>query len=1159
MVAEQPLRHAWHADGELWFVRSATDGRALRFRSLAGFELVRRLIDSAGQEVHVLDLLQLQEVNTPIELSDRQTLVDFRRRLAEIDDDIEEANRYNDPHRADVLLDEREALLSALRSTLDRHGRQRTTGSDVERARVRATRAIRACIERTHNDLPGLAAHLDRSIRTGTYCSYVGERASWTLEPVESIEPIVTAPAPHAQRSSATPGPAPDPSAGLVDSRAQLAATAMGASPNPQFTRLAPRILEEGESNSWFGSAQYVELMHTLNEQTRAIWLVSGGPGSGKSRFLREVQQQLSDNGVLIMFGSNDDRFKTPFQPFERAFSELVDRHETPTVLGAGRANLAALIPHLVSSDEPLSSRPQPQVPDHRHTIDSVLSWFWSLPEQQRVTLVIEDLHHATDDTISLVIALIQRTSVGLLLSYDPSSVPPAHPSHRLMANLVTGSAHVQTVEMAPLTSVDLAQAIESLLPASAGPRSAIAEWVMTRAEGNPLLSLELIRSLSKVSPTEISRMIRQRDPRLDAVYPTQSVDRTRLKQIVRGRLTSDLGADTVRLLQHASVLGREFDPGALAAISQRPPTSFLPDLTVAVDRGLLAISRRAPLQFRFANGVVRDVLYEDLSELDRILIHERAGEYLANSLPITEPDRAAHLAYHFGHAAGMGRLTEAVQFAVQAGEDAEARKGFGDAAGWYAYAETLLELEPAPSESQIDAVHLAFRRGCAEIWSGLTSGRKTLLRAANHALAEGRMQHVRLAALEANRGMFSQALKADGEWIAIIAQALKASDDPDTTAELQAVLASEMLWADNAGNRFALSDAALATAREHGSAETLARVLFRRGHTVASAAGWKRRIDEADEQLEAAVDTRDDLLILQAMQSCASALIAAGDAHASMTFGQEMVRRAERLGLPVWKFMASIGQTGFLVHEGRLDEANRAIGTMFSLGVQAGYQEDALSFAADLSVAVARWRDELGVMVAPMAEIAADPVHTAQIGFLVGPRLFDAGDQLTARRVLDRVIEHGIESVEENFMELPALTNLAYLSARLRDRRLAKPLVERLDGMKHCFPCTTTTGPCGLHTEGMLHSLLGDHQSAVACLSQAVEFHVQQGAPLLAIESKLELAVALGVAAESASIHLSQYQSERRALLEAVAVDAKKYHATFLVRRSLELRDAIS
>jgi hypothetical protein len=51
-------------------------------------------------------------------------------------------------------------------------GRDRRMGSPSERARVSVTRAIRSALARIREHSPTLGDHLDRTIHTGTYCSY---------------------------------------------------------------------------------------------------------------------------------------------------------------------------------------------------------------------------------------------------------------------------------------------------------------------------------------------------------------------------------------------------------------------------------------------------------------------------------------------------------------------------------------------------------------------------------------------------------------------------------------------------------------------------------------------------------------------------------------------------------------------------------------------------------------------------------------------------------------------------------------------------------------------------------------------------------------------------------------------------------------------------
>ena len=56
-----------------------------------------------------------------------------------------------------------------------RRSRSRPTHADGERARVRATRAIRAALRKIEQHHPALARYLNATVRTGSSCVYVPE------------------------------------------------------------------------------------------------------------------------------------------------------------------------------------------------------------------------------------------------------------------------------------------------------------------------------------------------------------------------------------------------------------------------------------------------------------------------------------------------------------------------------------------------------------------------------------------------------------------------------------------------------------------------------------------------------------------------------------------------------------------------------------------------------------------------------------------------------------------------------------------------------------------------------------------------------------------------------------------------------------------------
>jgi hypothetical protein len=104
---------------------------------------------------------------------DRVALAAYRRRLADLDDELAAAEAGADLARRHRATDEREALLAELRRATRPGGRVRVLGSDAaERARKAVTARVRDAIRRIGAALPELGVHLDRTVRTGTTCRY---------------------------------------------------------------------------------------------------------------------------------------------------------------------------------------------------------------------------------------------------------------------------------------------------------------------------------------------------------------------------------------------------------------------------------------------------------------------------------------------------------------------------------------------------------------------------------------------------------------------------------------------------------------------------------------------------------------------------------------------------------------------------------------------------------------------------------------------------------------------------------------------------------------------------------------------------------------------------------------------------------------------------
>lgn len=186
-AAERHLAGVFRAEGQLRVIEFA--GRSVTVANLLGHRYLQRLLAEPGREFHVLDLVEVERGVLPAErvqqtglpALDDEAREAYRRRLAEIDDDITEAEGNHDLGRMGQAKADRDYLIAELTRAVGLGGRTRTSGGTAERARTSVTRAVRYSLDAVSSVHPVLGAHLRHAVRTGSYCSYQPD----PLAPVE--------------------------------------------------------------------------------------------------------------------------------------------------------------------------------------------------------------------------------------------------------------------------------------------------------------------------------------------------------------------------------------------------------------------------------------------------------------------------------------------------------------------------------------------------------------------------------------------------------------------------------------------------------------------------------------------------------------------------------------------------------------------------------------------------------------------------------------------------------------------------------------------------------------------------------------------------------------------------------------------------------------
>jgi tetratricopeptide (TPR) repeat protein len=168
-----------------WSVSFA--GRAVQVRPMKGLEDLAVLFSRPHQEVHCLELIGGSDLgNDAMSGLDERARREYRTRVRDLQEAIDEAHSAHDPLRAERAEAELDALVQQLSASFGLAGRPRPSGSAVERARSAVTWRIRAAVKKIAEVHPELGRHLRNAVRTGTWCAYRPEtEITWRIESPE--------------------------------------------------------------------------------------------------------------------------------------------------------------------------------------------------------------------------------------------------------------------------------------------------------------------------------------------------------------------------------------------------------------------------------------------------------------------------------------------------------------------------------------------------------------------------------------------------------------------------------------------------------------------------------------------------------------------------------------------------------------------------------------------------------------------------------------------------------------------------------------------------------------------------------------------------------------------------------------------------------------
>jgi tetratricopeptide (TPR) repeat protein len=182
--SDRPSPQIFRREGDFWTIAFA--GKEIRLHDLRGLHYLAALLREPGREFHATDLVRgghgpsfAPPIDDTLRVAsglgdagehlDARARAAYKARLADLDDELADAEHLNDRGRLERAREEREALLAELGAA----ARGKRASSDAERGRVTATKGIKAALDKIAASHPELGAHLHATVRRGYFCSYV--------------------------------------------------------------------------------------------------------------------------------------------------------------------------------------------------------------------------------------------------------------------------------------------------------------------------------------------------------------------------------------------------------------------------------------------------------------------------------------------------------------------------------------------------------------------------------------------------------------------------------------------------------------------------------------------------------------------------------------------------------------------------------------------------------------------------------------------------------------------------------------------------------------------------------------------------------------------------------------------------------------------------
>src|SRR4051794_2277552 len=294
----------------------------------------------------------------------------------------------------------------------------------------------------------------------------------------------------------------------------------------------------------------------------RALVLLAGDAGIGKTRVAAELASHAHDDGAVVLYGRFDEETLTPYQPVVemlRGWSAGAPLDALRDRLGARASELAILLPEFgpPPADVQAAAGMSGTEADAQRFrfFDAVAALVGEIGAESPLVLVFDDLQWADRPTLQLLRHLVRAPAPRRALfvgTYRESEISDRHPLHELVGDL-RREGTLRRLELSGLAEAEVAELVAEL--ASAPATESFVHALAGETEGNPFFIEEVVRHIRDTAGALTEEVTLEEAGVPDGV---REVTARRLRR---------LSEPTRAVLLVASVIGREFDYDVLSSV----------------------------------------------------------------------------------------------------------------------------------------------------------------------------------------------------------------------------------------------------------------------------------------------------------------------------------------------------------------------------------------------------------------------------------------------------------------------------------------------------------------------------------------------------------------------------------------------------------------